>query len=208
VNNPPIELILCDVGGVLGSNGWDHVERARAAERFGFDYSAFERRHEDAVDTWERGRMTLDEYLDFTIFNEERDFSRDDFVAFMYAQSVPEPVTLRLMDELAARKRWRMMTMNNESAELNAHRVKLFGLSSMFSAFITSAYIGAQKPHASFYDKALNIAHADPERTVFVDDRPENLEPARKLGLHCVLATDPEAVRTGLGALGVLPGIS
>ncbi|MEO7217200.1 MAG: HAD-IA family hydrolase [Gemmatimonadaceae bacterium] len=208
MNNPSIELILCDVGGVLGTNGWDHLERARTAERFGFDYSSFERRHEEAVDTWESGRMTLNEYLDFTLFNEDRDFSKEDMIAFMYAQSVAEPVTLRLMDELAARKRWRMMTANNESAELNAYRVELFGLSSIFSAFLTSAYIGAKKPHPTFYERAISIAHAIPERTVFIDDRPENLEQPRKLGLHCVLATDPEAVRVGLAALGVMPSVA
>jgi putative hydrolase of the HAD superfamily len=208
VSNPPIELILCDVGGVLGTNGWDHEERERAARHFGFDYSAFEKRHEEAVDTWECGRMTLNEYLDFTLFNHDRNFSKDDLIQFMYSQSKPQPVTLRLMDELAARKRWRMMTANNESAELNAYRVRLFGLATIFDAFLTSAYVGAKKPHDTFYERALGIAHAIPERTVFVDDRPENIEPARKLGLHCVLATDPEAVQIGLGALGVLPAVA
>jgi len=204
MNNPPIELILCDVGGVLGTNGWDHEQRKKAATKFNFDFVTFEHKHEEAVQTWECGRMTLDEYLDFTIFREERPFTRGAFTAFMYAQSAPDPVTIRLMDDLALRKKWRMMTMNNESAELNAYRVKLFGLSSIFSAFITSAYIGAQKPHEIFYDRALSIAHAIPERTVFVDDREENLEPARQRGLHCVHAVNPEAVRVGLGALGVL----
>lgn len=192
------------MGGVLGSNGWDRGQRASAAQHFGFAYAPFERRHEDAIDTWECGRMTLDEYIDFTVFNEERAFVRDEFKAFMFAQSAPEPATLRLMAGLAATRRWRMMTMNNESAELNAHRVELFGLRSIFSAFITSAYIGAQKPHATFYDRALNISHADPERTVFIDDRPENLEPAQARGIRCVLATGPDAVRDGLAALGVL----
>ena len=204
MNNPRIELILCDVGGVLGTNGWDHEQRAKAATEFDFDFASFEQKHEDAVQTWECGRMTLNEYLDFTIFREERPFTREAFIAFMYAQSVPEPVTIRLMFDLASRKKWRMMTMNNESAELNAHRVELFGLTSIFSAFITSAYIGAQKPHETFYDRALSIAHAIPERTVFIDDREENLEPARQRGLHCVHAVNPEAVRDGLGALGVL----
>lgn len=204
MNNPSIELILCDVGGVLGSNGWDRSQRESAAQHFRFDYAPFERRHEDAIDTWECGRMTLDEYIDFTVFNEERVFGRDEFKAFMFAQSAPEPETLRLMAGLAATRRWRMMTMNNESAELHAHRVELFGLRSIFSAFLTSAYIGAQKPRAAFYDRALNISHADPERTVFIDDRLENLEPAQARGIHCVLATGPDAVRDGLAALGVL----
>ncbi|MEO7103026.1 MAG: HAD-IA family hydrolase [Gemmatimonadaceae bacterium] len=204
MNNPSIELILCDVGGVLGTNGWDHEQRAKAATEFHFDFADFERKHEEAVQTWECGRMTLDEYLGFTVFSEERTFTREAFIAFMYAQSVPDPVTIRLMYDLAVRKKWRMMTMNNESAELNAYRVQHFDLTPIFSAFITSAYIGAQKPQDTFYDRALNIAHAVPERTVFVDDREENLEPARQRGVHCVHAVNPEAVRLGLGALGVL----
>lgn len=203
VSDESIELILCDVGGVLGSNGWDHRQRASAAEHFGFDYQTFERRHEEAVDTWESGRMTLDEYLDFTVFNAERQFTREAFTAFMLSQSDPNPAALKLMADLASQRQWRMMTMNNESAELNAHRVQLFGLRPIFSAFLTSAYIGLQKPSPGFYDRALAIAHADPERTVFIDDRPENLAPARERGVHCVQALDTDAVRDGLAALGV-----
>lgn len=204
MSDVPIELILCDVGGVLGSNGWDHAERAAAAAHFAFDYPSFEQRHEEAVDTWECGRMTMDEYVDFAVFNVDRPFTREEFREFMLSQSVPKPAALALMTELCSRGKWRMMTMNNESAELHAYRAELFGLRSIFSAFITSAYIGAQKPHGRFYDQALAIAHADPERSVFIDDRPENLEPARDRGIHCVLATDTEAVRAGLAALGVL----
>jgi putative hydrolase of the HAD superfamily len=204
VNNPSIELILCDVGGVLGSNGWDHTQRASAAERFGFDVVSFEHRHNEAIETWECGRMTLDEYLGFAVFNVDRAFTREAFTEFMFAQSVPNPAALKLMAGLASRQRWRMMIMNNESVELNSHRVQLFGLRSIFSAFLTSSYLGARKPHATFYDRALGVAHADPERTVFIDDRLENLEPARQRGLYCIEATDTDAVRDGLAALGVL----
>lgn len=203
MNDAPIELILCDVGGVLGTNGWDHESRASAAERFGFELQPFEERHEEALDTWESGRMTLDEYLDFCLFNVDRPFSREDFKAFMLSQSAANPVALGFMADLASQNRWRMMTMNNESAELNAYRVDLFGLRPIFSAFLTSAYVGARKPHALFYEKALAIAHADPARTVFIDDRPVNLGPVRTMGVHCVQASSTDAVRAGLAALGI-----
>ena len=203
MSDATIELILCDVGGVLGSNGWDHNERALAASHFKLDFQPFERRHEEAVDTLECGRMTLDEYLDFTVFNENRTFTREQFRDFMYAQSIPNRPALDLMTALASKRRWRMMTLNNESAELNEFRVKLFGLRPIFEAFLTSAYVGAQKPHASFYDRTTAIAHADPERTVFIDDREENLAPMRDRGVHCIHATDTNAVRDGLAILGV-----
>ena len=203
VSDASIELILCDVGGVLGTNGWDHDERRLTAGHFGFDFDAFERRHEEAVETWETGQMTIREYLDFTIFNGERPFSRDDLIAFMQQQSVPAQAALDLMRDLARQQRWRMMTMNNESAELHEFRAGRFGLREIFSAFLTSAYIVAQKPHGVFYDRALAIAHAIPERTVFIDDRLPNLEPARDRGVHTIHATDTDAVRQGLAALGI-----
>jgi putative hydrolase of the HAD superfamily len=203
VSSQRIELILCDVGGVLGSNGWDIGSRKLAAERFHLDFAPFEARHEEAVATFECGRMTLDEYLGFTVFNEDRSFSREEFYDFMKSQSVPKPATLELMRNLSAVGRWRMMTMNNESAELHEYRDGLFGLRTIFSAFLTSAYIAAQKPHGIFYDRALAIAHADPARTVFVDDRDENLAPALARGVHCIKATSDEAVRDGLAALGI-----
>lgn len=203
MSSAAIDLVLCDVGGVLGTNGWDQGSRRLAAAHFELEFAPYERRHEEAVDTWECGRMTLDEYLDFAVFNDAREFSHDEFRQFILDQSVPNKQAITLMTKIAALERYRMMTMNNESAELNAYRVDLFGLRPIFSAFITSAYIGAQKPRDTFYDRALAISHADPERTVFIDDREENLAPARDRGLHCVHATNTTAVIAGLGELGI-----
>lgn len=203
MSDASIELILCDVGGVLGSNGWDHHERAAAAAHFGFDYASFEVRHAEAMETWEIGQMTMAEYLDFTIFNVDRPFTREAVTEFIMALSVPNAAALQLMAGLAATHRWRMMTVNNESAELNAHRIQAFGLRDIFSAFLTSAYVAARKPDATYYDRALAISCADPARTVFIDDRLANIEPARARGLHCVHATDTQAMRAGLDELGI-----
>lgn len=198
-----LRLILSDVGGVLGTNGWDHGSRAAAATHFGLSFDDFEARHQDALETWESGHMSLDEYLDFTVFNTSRPFSREDFVRFMLDQSCPFPDALALMRSVAGLHRYTMMTANNESADLNAYRVALFGLDSIFSAFLTSCYLGARKPHASFYDRVVAITHAHPETTVFIDDRPENLAPMRDRGFPTIHAQGADSIRDGLRALGV-----
>lgn len=198
-----LQLILCDVGGVLGTNGWDHVSRAAAAAQFRLSFDGFEARHDEAVDTWESGHMSLDEYLDFTVFNEPRSFSREQFTRFMVDQSRPFPDAIALMRSVAAQRRYTMMTANNESADLNAYRIGLFGLEPIFSAFLSSCYIGARKPHAPFYDRAIAIAHAHPETAVFIDDREENIEPMRTRGFPTIHARDVRAIRDGLHALGV-----
>jgi putative hydrolase of the HAD superfamily len=198
-----ITLILCDVGGVLGTNGWDHVSRADAAKHFGFSFDEFEKRHEEAVDTWETGHMSIDEYLDFTLFYESRPFSREAVVQFMHDQSRPFDDTIALMRSIAQLDRYTMFTMNNESAELHEYRVRKFGLEPIFSAYLTSCYIAARKPHAEFYHRATAIAHAHLDSAVFIDDRPENLAPMRERGFHTIQAHGVESICDGLRALGV-----
>ncbi|MGI8507732.1 MAG: HAD-IA family hydrolase [Gemmatimonadaceae bacterium] len=199
-----IETILFDVGGVLGTNGWDHTDRAGACRVFGLECEEFEVLHQEVFDAWERGDMTMDEYLDIVVFSQPRSFTRQSFRDFMFAQSVPHREMLDYAAALMATHRYTMMLMNNEAAELNAYRVRTFGLRPLFSAFLSSCYLGYRKPAGAFYDRALAIAHVNPDTTVFIDDREENLVPVRERGVHTVHATGLAAVQAGLAELGVI----
>lgn len=199
-----ITHLFFDVGGVLGTNGWDREQRAAAAEQFGLDPAEFADRHQEAVSSWETGKMSLDEYLECAVFHRPRGFSRDDFKAFMLAQSTPFPETVGLARSLAATGRFRMMALNNESAELNAYRLKQFGLTDIFLAFFSSCWVGALKPSRRIYELALAMSQAAPERAVFIDDRARNLDPAKALGMHVIRYTGADAVREALAGLGVV----
>jgi putative hydrolase of the HAD superfamily len=202
----PITHVFFDIGGVLGTNGWDRHERAKAVEHFALDAEDFERRHEDAVGIFEAGKMTLDEYLDDTVFCGERRFSRDEFKAFMRDQSRPFPESIAVARELAEAGRYVLMTLNNESAELNAHRLRAFGLLPLFRAFFSSCWVGAVKPSRRIYEVACDVSQADPDRSVFIDDRPQNLTPAAALGMRTILFKDAAQLRRDLAALGVSVG--
>ena len=198
-----ITHVFFDIGGVLGTNGWDRHERAKAVSRFALDAEDFERRHEDAVGIFEAGQMTLDEYLDDTVFCAERPFSREEFKAFMREQSRPVPDSIQVARELAAAGRHTLMTLNNESAELNRHRLQAFGLVPIFSAFFSSCWVGAVKPSRRIYEKARDLSQADPARSVFIDDRQQNLTPAAAMGMRTVLFKDAAQLRRDLAAMGV-----
>jgi putative hydrolase of the HAD superfamily len=198
-----ITHVFFDVGGVLGSSGWGSDARARAVERFGLDGPDFDRRHREVVGPWEEGRLTLDEYLDCTVFDVPREFARDEFTAFMLAQSRPHPETIAVARALAATGRYRLMTLNNESAALNAYRVREFGLVPTFTAFFSSCWLGVAKPARRIYELALAISQAEAARAVFIDDRAQNLPPARGLGMHTIRFTTTDALRRDLAALGV-----
>lgn len=198
-----ITHLFFDVGGVLGSDAWDREQRALAVARFGLDAAEFEERHAEAVGALEAGAMTLREYLDTAVFHRPRAFDREAFTAFMREQSVPHTETVALARELGASGRYRLLTLNNESAELNAYRVRRFGLAECFVAFVSSCWVGAVKPARRIYEAALAVAQVEPERAVFIDDRARNLEPARVLGMQAVRYRGAAALRAELAALGV-----
>lgn len=198
-----ITHVFFDVGGVLGTNGWDRQERSKAIRQFGLDADDYERRHEEVVGTLEAGKMTLDEYLDCTVFFEERRFSREDFKAFMRARSAPFPDSIQVARDLARGGGHVLMTLNNESAELNLHRLRAFGLVPLFTAFFSSCWVGAVKPSRRIYEVARDVSQADPSCSVFIDDRPQNLTPAAALGMRTILFKDAGQLRRDLAALGV-----
>ena len=200
-----ITHVFFDIGGVLGTNGWDADMRAAAAARFGLDLGEFSERHEEAVGSFEQGRMSLDEYLEATVFYRPRGFSHDMFRAFMFAQSLPHPETIDFARALERTGKYRLMTLNNESQDLNVHRVREFGLVGIFTTFFSSCWVGVLKPSRRIYELALAMSQAEPGRSVLVDDRERNLEPARALGMKGVLYTGVRQLSSDLAAFGVEP---
>ena len=59
----PITTLFLDIGGVLLTNGWDHHARKRAAKHFKLELAEMEDRHHLTFDTYEEGKLTLEEYL-------------------------------------------------------------------------------------------------------------------------------------------------
>ncbi|MEW6422976.1 MAG: HAD family phosphatase [Deinococcota bacterium] len=196
-----IRAVFWDIGGVLLTNGWDREQRADVVARFGLDAEDFAERHKLAVPELERGRMSLAEYLAQTIFHTGRPFTPADFRAAMEAESQPQVETLALARDLG--QRWRMYSLNNEGRDLNEYRIRTYQLDEFLLAFFTSCYLGLLKPNPAMYRLALDLAHVRPEEAVMVDDRPQNAEAARSVGMHAVRYQNAEQLRAELAALGV-----
>ena len=199
-----IDLVLFDIGGVLGSNGWDREQRDRAIEHFGLDADDFQYRHEETVGDLESGRITLDEYLEVTVFCSPRSFSPERFKAFMLDQSEAWPDSIEVARKVAAAGRVRLATLNNESEELNAFRIRRFGLQAIFPTFFSSCWLGVRKPTHRIYERVLGMTQADPTHTLFVDDRLQNLTPAATLGMHTVHFRDAVQLRSDLRSYGLV----
>jgi putative hydrolase of the HAD superfamily len=203
---PTISAIFWDIGGVLLSNAWDRHERDQAYAKFALDPVEFEDRHELVVSSWERGRITLDEYLDRTVFYRPRTFTRETFRDYMFSLSQPNASVLALARKLAASGNYLMVALNNESLELNLYRIQQFGLRDILNVFVSSCFVGFRKPEQDIYRLALQITQRRPEETCFIDDRALNLECARRLGMHTIQMQTIEELLQELEALQIVVG--
>jgi putative hydrolase of the HAD superfamily len=198
-----IKAIFWDVGGVLLTNAWDRHEREQAITTFQLDPIEFNDRHEMVVSSFERGKISLDDYLARTVFYRQRPFTRDTFKEYMFSRSQADPESLTFARELAGSGKYLMGTINNESTELNLYRIERFGLRQIFDVFVSSCFVGYRKPEHDIYRLALEVTQQSPEECCFVDDRDLNLEAAHAMGMHTIRMENTEQLRGELQKVGV-----
>ncbi len=179
------KILFSDIGGVLLSNGWGHLSRQAAAEKYGLDYVEMDELHHFIFNVYEIGKVTLDEYLDTVIFHKPRSFSREEFKDFIFKESTELPEMLPwLVKWKNAHPQVKIISINNEARELNNYRIKTFNLHDFFDAFVSSCEVGMRKPDPGIFRLALGIAQAEAHECLYFDDRPMLVEAARKEGIH------------------------
>ncbi len=180
----PIKTLFLDIGGVLGTNGWDTAARREAAALFGYDFDAFETRHKRLFDLYETGHLTLSEYLRGTVFFIPREFSEAEYAAFIREKSTPWAANIAFFRALKQRHGLRVFAVNNEGRELNDYRLATFGFGDLFDATVSSCYVGMRKPDPRLYRLAADLSQTPLTEILVVDDRPEFTELAAALGLR------------------------
>jgi putative hydrolase of the HAD superfamily len=203
INLPKITTLFWDIGGVILTNGWDRESRKEAAATFHLDWEEFEDRHDLSFPAFDSGLITLNEYLDRTLFYRNRPFSREEFTAFMFAQSKEYPETRAVLDKVTDTQKYFVGALNNEPLELNQYRIEAFDLRRNFLVFFSSCYVRSRKPEETIFRVALEVTQRTPEQCLFIDDRPLNLESPRKLGMNTIHHQSAEQLRTELGKYGV-----
>lgn len=177
------------------TNGWGHESRQKAAKKFGLNYEEMDVLHDFIFNVYEIGKVTLDDYLDTVVFNHSRDFTKEEFKAFMFSQSVELPDMLLWLKEWKKHCGFRVISINNESRELNDYCIKKFSLHQYFDAFISSCHVGMRKPDPGIFHLAMGIAQALPEECVYFDDRLMLVQAAQKLGIRSFHHEDFESTK-------------
>jgi putative hydrolase of the HAD superfamily len=198
-----ITTLFLDLGGVLLTNGWDRHARELAAETFHLDRKEMDERHHLTFDTYEVGKLTLDQYLSRVVFYEKRSFTEQEFRDFMFAQSKSFPEMIDLIRALKVQYKLKIAVVNNEGRELNQRRIETFKLTAFVDFFISSCIVHVRKPDEDIYRIALDIAHVPPEQVGYLDDRLMFVQIAQSLGIRGIHHTDYASTVAKLASMGL-----
>ena len=199
----PITTLFVDIGGVLLSNGWDRSTRQQAAQRFDLDCADMEERHHLTYDTYEEGKLSLDEYLQRVVFCLERPFSVDEFKAFMLSRSQAYDEMIGLVRMIKLQHHLKIIAVSNEGREVNAYRIQQFRLAEVIDTFVSSCFVHFRKPDLDMYRIALDVSQSLPGQVAYIEDRPLFVEVASSLGIQGVLHVDYPTTRLRLAELGL-----
>lgn len=200
----PITTLFLDIGGVLLTNGWDTELRKRTAAHFGLDYEEIYHRHHVTYDTYEEGKMSLDEYLWQIIFYQKRDFTPDDVKKYILEEAKPHQDMIDLVTRLKAVYNLRVAVVSNEGREVAEDRIERFNLKNFVDFFIVSAFVHFRKPDLDIYRLAIDVAQVKPQQVAYIEDRPLLCEVASRLGINSVLNRNATETREKLAKLGLV----
>jgi len=198
-----ITALFVDIGGVLLSDGWNHESRMEAAATFDLDAQELENRHHQAFDTYESGRLSLEAYLEQVVFHQQRAFTRDPFMRFMFGRSRPIPGMIELIRGLKAKYALKVVAVSNEGRELNAHRIRTFKLDEFVDAFISSCFVHLRKPDPEIFRLALDIAQVPAPHVLYLENTPMFITIAQGLGIRSLRHTDYDSTCRNLASVGL-----
>ncbi|MGH8159024.1 MAG: HAD family hydrolase [Rhodanobacter sp.] len=115
--------------------------------------------------------------------------------------------SVAILDELRARG-VRLYALTNWSQETFPLAFERYACLHAFEGIVVSGQERMIKPDPAIFHLLLSRYGVDPERAVYIDDAPRNVDAAAKLGMHALHFRDAAVLRAELVALGLLDSAS
>lgn len=198
-----INCLFLDIGGVLLSNGWDHLFRQQAVDYFQLDAKEMADRHSLLFAMFEEGKITFDDYLEGVVFYTKRDFTLTEFKNFIYSLSTPNLEMIALMKKLKAQYGLKIIAVSNEGREINEYRIDTFKLNEIFDFFVSSCYVHLRKPDAAIFQLAIDGAQVPVDNIVYIDNVQLYVDVAKGMGIAGIHHTDYLSTLKALANFGL-----
>ena len=197
-----IKTVIFDLGGVYFTDGtkraidiiskrWN-LDPVLVTDVFkgkiGTAYRESKISHEEF---WEQAKKTLG-----------IDASMNELALIWLEGYVPIEGTVDIIKELKE-KGYEIIYLSDNVQERIYYIEKKYHFLQYFKSGVFSHIVGVRKPNPRIYKLALEEASNPAENCVYIDDKPELLEEANKLGMSTIAFTNSNKLRERLRELGV-----
>ena len=203
MRHPRFRILYSDIGGVLGTNGWDGPLRRKVALRFKVDLEEIEPRHHLMFDSYERGYLSFEDYLRHVFFGSPRDFTIEQIREFTYDQSIAWPENIEFFKRVKLANGLKMGLISNEGRGITEHRVGKFGLRELADFMVISHCVRLRKPDREIWQLALGLAQATPQESIYIDDREMFAQVALEIGFTAIQHTSVASTKQKFLDLGL-----
>ncbi|MGI8958995.1 MAG: HAD-IA family hydrolase [Bryobacteraceae bacterium] len=204
MNLSKFHILYSDVGGVLGTNGWDTRLRQKIVAHFKIEFDEIEGRHHLVFDSYERGHMGFEDYLRAVFFDVPRAFTIEELREYTFNESLAWPENIDLLKRTKVSNGLKLALISNEGRGLTEHRVRKFHLRELADFMIFSHCVGYRKPDREIWRLALHLAQAAPHESIYLDDRKMFVDIAADMGFTAVHYVSVEDTGQRLRELGLV----
>ena len=199
-----IKNIVFDLGGVLLE-----FEPERYLKGLFRDGAMCRQLHEAIFQSelWlelDRGSVTTGEVVT-ALSRRNPGFQKDIALILSHWDSILIPIegTVSILEELE-RAGFKLYALSNFPLAAFEKVCRRYHFFKHFDGFVISSKIGYIKPEPEIYQYLLKKYSLMAEKTLFIDDRPVNLAPAREMGIKTIHFTGPRELGNALTGLGIL----
>lgn len=150
---------------------------------------------------FESGRIPPRDFYRAVAERCELAISEAEFVEAFVRIFTPIDTTIGLIRRL--KRAYRLALLSNTNEWHFLHHIRSVDVFPLFDAVTLSYEVKAMKPGEAIYRDSLARLGLPPQECVFIDDLEENVEGARKLGIHGIRYDGHEGLLASLRALGV-----
>jgi putative hydrolase of the HAD superfamily len=151
---------------------------------------------------YETGLVTTDEFVAKVLSATRLPISGEEFRLAYNNIFTPIPFTSELIRRL--KPRYRLGLLSNTSEWHFQHAIKTVEVFPLFDAVTLSFEVKAMKPAEAIYRDMLSKLGATPQECVYIDDLPENIESAARLGMHAIRYVSPDQIVADLQKAGLV----
>ncbi|GAA4318536.1 HAD family phosphatase [Mucilaginibacter gynuensis] len=207
-----IKNIIFDYGNVIFSIDFSRAQQAWSALGINNSDQFFGHLQQDAVfDAFDRGEITAEAFRD-----KIRAITGNNALTDEQINTAWNSMLLGIADGnhellLKLKAKYRSFLLSNINAIHYDHIMDYLkrefdfeGNDHLFEKTYYSHLTGKRKPEAAIFEQVLQENNLDPAETLFIDDSPQHLAGAEKLGIQTFLMTQPDTLQAYFERNGLL----